>query len=340
MNFVTKVCIYLGLAFFSMGVSADTILINGAGASFPYPIYSKWFAEYKKVKPNVEINYQMIGSGAGIRQLLAQTVDFGASDAPMGKREMKRSRQPVLHIPTVIGAVVVSYNIPGLQKNLRLDGNLLAEIFMGKVSRWNDPKIAALNSNVTLPDTEIVVVHRSDSSGTTYVFTDYLSKVNPDWKKTVGHAKTVRWPKGLGGRGNPGVAGQIKNTPGAIGYIEFNYAQQNDLKTADLKNQAGEFVSPSKGATTKAAMNFMDKMPEDFRISITNPPGKGAYPISAFTYILAYNSMVGSKAQVLSDFIGWAMGPGQAMAGDLSYAPLPDALIKKVKASVKINSTK
>ncbi len=318
----------------SVSASADTKMLTGAGASFPYPIYSKWFAEYNKKNPDVEINYQMIGSGGGIRQLLAKTVDFGASDAPMRERELKKSQSPIIHIPTVLGSVVVSYNVPGLKESLKLDGAVLAKIFMGEIKEWNHAEIQALNKSAKLPQKSIVVVRRSDSSGTTYVFTDYLAKVSPRWKKTVGTAKAVRWPTGLGGKGNPGVAGQIANTPGSIGYIEYNYAAQNKLAVAAIKNAAGEFIAPSTQSVSMAAESFVKTMPEDFRVSITEPAGKGAYPISAFTYILIYKDMPKEKAIVLRDFLVWAMDEGQKMASQLSYAPLPKALVEKVKAKI------
>ncbi len=331
---ITPIVKFFFILLISFSASADIQMLTGAGASFPYPIYSKWFAEYNKKNPNIEINYQMIGSGGGIRQLLAKTVDFGASDAPMKERELKKSQSPIIHIPTVLGSVVISYNLPGLKEPLNLDGAVLSKIFMGEIKNWNHADIQALNKKAKLPQKSIVVVRRSDSSGTTFVFTDYLAKVSPQWKKTVGTAKTVKWPTGLGGKGNPGVAGQIANTPGSIGYIEYNYAAQNKLAVASIKNAAGEFIAPSTSAVSMAAESFVKTIPDDFRISITEPQGKGAYPISAFTYILIYRDMPKDKAVILKDFLVWAMDEGQKMASQLSYAPLPKALVKKVKAKI------
>lgn len=315
--------------------ASDKVLINGAGATFPAPIYTKWFQDYNKVHPGVEINYQAIGSGGGIKQLTEKTVDFGASDAPMTDDELKRTASPVLHIPTVLGAVVLTYNLKDVRQVLKLDGPTIADIFAGKISKWNDPRIVALNKGVSLPDLSIVPIYRSDSSGTTAVFTEYLAKVSPDWAAKSGHGKTVKWPTGLGGKGNEGVTGQIKNTAGSIGYIELAYAASEKLPVAEVKNKSGAFVAPTMKSVSEAASGSLKAMPADFRVSITDADGKGSYPISSFTYLLIYQSMGGVKGKELVNFLNWAMGDGQKSAPSLSYAALPASMLPKVKEKIK-----
>jgi phosphate transport system substrate-binding protein len=313
------------------GVSATAsaqMLINGAGATFPYPIYSKWFDEYVKVDPSVRFNYQSIGSGGGQKQILAQTVDFGASDGPMSDENLGKAPGKILHIPTVAGAVVLTYNLPG-NPALKLDGDTIGGIFLGQIKKWNDPKLTALNPGTKLPDQEIVVVHRSDGSGTTFIFTDYLSKVSGEWKEKVGNNTSVNWPAGIGGKGNEGVSGQVKQTPGAIGYVELIYATQNKMPYAEVKNSAGEFVKPSLESIT-AALATGD-IPEDFRFSITNAPGKDAYPICGATWLLVYEQQKdAAKGKKLVEFLKWAAKDGEKMAKDLQYAPLPDSLQQRV----------
>lgn len=316
-----------------------TTLINGAGATFPYPLYSKWFSDYNKENPKVEINYQSVGSGAGIKQITAKTVNFGASDAPMTNDELQAAPD-IVHIPTVIGADVLAYNVPGLKGALKLDPAVLADIFLGKITKWNDPKIVALNAGSTLPDQPIVVVYRSDSSGTTFVFTDYLSKVSEEWKTKVGASKTVKWPVGLGGKGNEGVTGQIKNTPGSIGYIELTYALAEKMPFAQIKNSAGNFVTADMKSVSEAAAGAMKDMPDDMRISITNAGGKDAYPISSFTYLLVYKNTPAPAGPEMAKFLSWALdkSKGQKVAAQMHYAPLPDKMLAKVKDKVKLIS--
>jgi phosphate transport system substrate-binding protein len=303
--------------------------LTGAGATFPYPLYSKWFSDYA-TKTGVKINYQSIGSGGGIRQLSEQTVDFGASDAPMSDAELAKAKGgPVLHIPTALGAVVITYNVAGLSAPLKLTGDLIAAIYQGQITKWNDARIAALNPSVKLPATDILVVHRSDGSGTSYVFTDYLAAVSPPWATKPGKGKEVQWPVGLGAKGNEGVAGQVKQTPGAIGYIELAYAKQNALATAELQNANKEFVAPGIASVTAAAAGAAAKLPAntDYRISIVNAPGAGVYPIASFTWILAYQKQADPvKGKKLVDFLKWALTDGQALEAPLDYAPLPEAM--------------
>jgi len=304
------------------------MMINGAGATFPYPIYSKWFDEYAKVDPSVRFNYQSIGSGGGQKQILAQTVDFGASDGPMSDDNLSKAPGKILHIPTVAGAVVISYNLDG-NPALKLDGETIADIFLGKIKKWNDPKIAASNSGAKLPDQEIVVVHRSDGSGTTFIFTDYLSKVSAEWKQKVGNNTSVNWPTGIGGKGNEGVSGQVKQTPGAIGYVELIYAIQNKMPYAEVKNAAGQFVKPTIESVT-AALGTAD-IPDDFRFSMTNASGNDAYPIAGATWLLVYEQQKDpAKGKKLVEFLKWALTKGERMAQDLNYAPLPDAVQQRV----------
>jgi phosphate transport system substrate-binding protein len=316
--------------------AAQTVQINGAGATFPYPIYSKWFSEYNKMHPDVQINYQSIGSGGGIRQLINRTVFFGATDGPMTKDQLLAAPGAILHFPTVLGAVVPVYNIPGVDAELKFTGPLLADIFMGKVSKWNDAAITKLNPGVSLPGSDITVVHRSDGSGTTYIFADYLGKVSPDWKKTVGIATSVNWPTGVGGKGNEGVAGLVKQTPGAIGYVELIYALQNKIDFGTVQNMAGEFVRASLDSVTKAAAATKGKMPPDFRVSITNAPGAGVYPISSFTWLLFYESPKDKRAaRVMTDFMRWALHDGQKYCADLGYAPLPEEVVAMEMEALK-----
>jgi len=323
------------------GAAAQAIRINGAGATFPNPIYSKWFAEYQKLHPNVQINYQSLGSGAGIRQIMEQTVDFGATDGPMTDEQLRSAPGKILHFPTVLGAVVPVYNIPNLGAELKFNGLVLADIFLGKITKWNDPAIAKLNAAVSLPATDITVVHRSYGSGTTYIWVDYLSKVSPEWKKRAGVATSVNWPAGVGGKGNEGVAGLVKQTPGSIGYVELIYALQNKISYGSVQNAAGEFVKASTESVTAAAAEAAAKMPPDFRVSITNAPGKGVYPISSFTWILLYeNPKDKMKAKALVDFMKWALTDGQKYAPELGYAPLPEAVVKlEMAALAKIKTS-
>ena len=302
--------------------------INGAGATFPYPIYSKWFDAYAKVDPSVRFNYQSIGSGGGQKQILAQTVDFGASDGPMSDDNLAKAPGKLLHIPTVAGAVVMTYNLSG-NVNLKLDGETIADIFLGKIKKWNDPRIAATNPGVSLPNGDVVVVHRSDGSGTTFIFTDYLSKVSSEWKQKAGTNTSVNWPTGIGGKGNEGVSGQVKQLPNSIGYVELIYAIQNKMPYADVKNAAGEFVKPTLDSVT-AALATAD-VPDDFRFSMTNAPGKDAYPIAGATWLLVYQQQKdATKGKKLVEFLKWAESDGEKMAKDLDYAPLPDALQQRV----------
>ena len=317
---------FLGLICAS-AVSAQ-MTINGAGATFPYPIYSKWFDEYAKVDPSVRFNYQSIGSGGGQKQILAQTVDFGASDGPMSDDNLAKAPGKLLHIPTVAGADVVAYNLPG-NPVLKLDPDAIAGVFLGQIKKWNDPKIAALNPGIKLPDQDIVVVHRSDGSGTTYIWTDYLSKISSEWKQKVGTNTSVNWPTGLGGKGNEGVAGQIKQTPGALGYVELIYAVQNKMPYADVKNASGEFVKASVESITAAMATA--QIPDDFRFSMTNAPGKDAYPIAGATWLLVYEQQKDAmKGKKLVEFLKWAMKDGEKMARDLQYAPLPEKVQERV----------
>jgi phosphate transport system substrate-binding protein len=303
--------------------------INGAGATFPYPIYSKWFSEYNKLHPEVEINYQSIGSGGGIRQLSNQTVFFGATDGPMTAEQIQGAPGKVLHLPTVLGGVVPIYNIPGVDAELKFSGKVLADVILGKVAKWNDPAIAGLNPGVKLPGTDITVAHRSDGSGTTYIFVDYLSKVSPDFKQKVGVATSVNWPVGVGGKGNEGVAGLVKQTPGAIGYVELIYALQNKLDYGSVQNMEGEFVRCTIDSVTAAAAVAATQMPKDFRVSITNAPGKGVYPISSFTWLLLFeNPKDKAKSKTMVGFTNWALTEGQKYAKDLGYAPLPESVVK------------
>src|SRR5512138_3258144 len=316
------------IATIGVTVAAAAVQINGAGATFPYPIYSKWFSEYNKLHPDVEINYQSIGSGGGIRQLTNRTVFFGATDGPMTKDQLLAAPGAIRHLPTVLGAVVPIYNIPGVETELKFTGPLLADIFMGKVAKWNDPAIAKVNPGTRLPGSDITVVHRSDGSGTTYIFADYLGKVSPEWKKTVGVATSVNWPAGVGAKGNEGVAGLTRQTPGAIGYVELIYATQNKIDFGSVRNAAGEFVRASLESVTKAAAATKGKMRPYFRVSITNAPGAGVYPISSFTWLLFYENPKDKRAaRIMTDFMRWALRDGQKYCAALGYAPLPEEVV-------------
>jgi phosphate transport system substrate-binding protein len=327
-----KMTLFALLTMAGVAAAADTTLINGAGATFPFPIYSKWFSDYNKAHPNVQINYQSIGSGGGIKQITEKTVDFGASDAPMSNEEMQKATG-IQHIPTVMGAVVVIYNAPGIQ-DLKLTPETLSGIFLGKIASWNDPAIAAQNKGTTLPALPIVVAHRSDGSGTTAVFTDYLAKVSPEWKSGPGAGKSVNWPTGLGGKGNEGVTGIVKQTEGAIGYVELAYANQNKLAVAELKNRSGAFVKPSLASVSAAAARV--QMPDDYRVSITDAEGKDAWPISAFTYLLVYRDQKDTaKGDALLKFTWWALHEGQNSAPSLDYAPLPNSVVQKVEKTLR-----
>lgn len=328
----------LAVVSLASGAQAET-LINGAGATFPYPLYAKWFSEYAKVNSAVKFNYQSIGSGGGIKQITARTVDFGASDKALSDAELKAAPGELLHIPTVMGAVVVTYNIPGVAKGLRLTPETLSNIYLGKITKWNDPKLTKDNPKVALPNAPIVVVHRTDGSGTTSIFTNYLSKVSPEWQKAVGTGTSVRWPVGLGGKGNEGVAGQIKNTKYSIGYVELAYATENKLAFADLKNKAGQFVTPSIASTSAAAAGAAKSMPKDYRVDLVNQPGKNAYPIAGFTWLLVYKNQADKvKGKALVDFLRWELAKGQKMAPALLYAPLPanvNAMVVKTISTIK-----
>jgi len=322
-------------------VAAQTIQINGAGATFPNPIYSKWFDEYGKAHGNIRINYQSVGSGAGIRQIQAQTVFFGATDGPMTNEQLQQAPGKILHFPTVLGAVVPVYNIPNVTAELKFSGPVLADIFLGKVAKWNDAAIAKLNPGVTLPAIDITVVHRSDGSGTTYIWVDYLSKTSPEFLKKVGVNTAVNWPTGVGGKGNEGVSGLVRQTPGSLGYVELIYALQNKIAYGSVENMAGESVKASVQSVTAAANEAAAKMPADFRVSITNAPGKGVYPISSFTWLLLYeNPKDKAQAKAMVDFMKWALSDGQKYCGDLGYAPLPESVVKlELAALAKVKTS-
>jgi phosphate transport system substrate-binding protein len=318
------------------GQADAATLINGAGATFPYPIYSKWFSEYAKIDPSVRFNYQSIGSGGGIKQITAQTVDFGASDKPLSDAELAAAPGKLLHIPTVMGAVVITYNIPGIGKGLKLTPEVVSGIYLGKITKWNDPEIASANKGIKLPNNPIVVVHRSDGSGTTAIFTNYLCHISKEWDSKVGTGTSVKWPVGLGGKGNEGVAGQVKNTRYTIGYVELAYAYENKLPFASLKNASGNFVEPTIASTSAAAAGAAKNMPADYRIALVNQPGKDAYPIAGFTYLLVYqhqkNHEIGKK---LVEFLKWELKKGQKMAPAILYAPLPANVVKMVEKTVE-----
>jgi phosphate transport system substrate-binding protein len=321
------------LALATIGASAQNI--NGAGATFPYPIYSKWFSEYSQQHPNVKINYQSIGSGGGIRQVSDGTVDFGATDGPMSDEQIAGAKVKTQHIPTVLGAVVPTYNIPGVSKDLNFSGDVIADIYLGKISKWSDPRIAKDNPGVSLPDKPILPVYRSDGSGTTYIFTDYLSKVSPDWATKVGKNTSVKFPTGIGQKGNEGVAGMVRQSPYSFGYVELIYALQNKMSYGAVKNAAGKYVKASTDGATAAAAAAAKTMPADFRVSITNAPGATAYPIASFTWLLIpKNAADASKAAALKGFLNWMLDHGQTEAATLSYAPLPKQVQDMVRKTV------
>jgi phosphate transport system substrate-binding protein len=330
------------IAFAGVLWADNALLINGAGATFPYPIYSKWFAEYHKANGAIEINYLSVGSGAGIKQVTDGTVDFGATDGPMNDDQLKAYRDrhgaPILHFPTVLGAAVPTYNIPGVATSLNFTPDALAGIFLGRISKWNDPAIANANKGVNLPANDIIVIHRSEGSGTTYIWTDYLSKVSTDWKDKVGKGTAVNWPVGLGGKGNEGVTSLIKQTPNAIGYVELIYAVQNKIPYGAVRNAAGEFVRADLAGVSAAAAAASKTMPEDFRVSITNAPGNGVYPISSFTWLLIPGKFSdATKRDAIKGFVTWMLADGQNYAETLSYAKLPKEVVdRELKAISKI----
>lgn len=312
------------------------VTLTGAGATFQYPLQSKWASEYASRDPGVRINYQSIGSGGGIRQVLADTVHFGATDAPMTDEQLAEAGVPILHVPVTLGAVAVAVNLPEVSGSLRLPANTLVDIFLGRVTRWNDPALAAANPGVGLPDKAIAVVHRSDGSGTTYIFVDFLAKVSPDWKRTVGVATSVAWPVGLGAKGNEGVTGLVKQTPGAIGYVELTYALQNDLPVAAVENPSGEFVSPTIESVIAAAASAAADLPDDLRVSITNAAGAGAYPISGFSWVVVRRDLADCKVAVpLARYLWWAVHEGQAFSSPLHYAPLPPGVVARCEAKLR-----
>lgn len=321
------------LALVTAGASAQNL--NGAGATFPYPIYSKWFNEYSQLHPNVKINYQSIGSGGGVRQASDGTVDFGASDMPMTNEQIGSAKVKLMHIPTVLGAVVPVYNIPGVNKELNFSPDVIADIYLGKITKWNDPRIVKDNPGVSLPDKAILPVYRSDGSGTTYVFTDYLSKISPDWASKVGKNSSVKWPTGIGQKGNEGVSGMVRQAPYSFGYVELIYAVQNKMSYGLVKNAAGKFIKASTDGVTAAAAGAAKTMPADYRVSITNAPGADSYPIASFTWLLVpTHSTDPAKAKALSDFLGWMLDHGEGEAGPLTYAPLPKPVQDMVRKSI------
>jgi phosphate transport system substrate-binding protein len=321
------------LALLAVGANAQNI--NGAGATFPYPIYSKWFSEYSQIHPSVKINYQSIGSGGGIRQVSEGTVDFGATDGPMSDDQLKSAKVKVMHIPTVLGAVVPVYNIPGVSNSLNFSGDVIADIYLGKISKWNDSRISKDNPGVNLPDKSILPVYRSDGSGTTYIFTDFLSKVSSDWNSRVGKATSVKWPTGIGQKGNEGVAGMVRQSPYSFGYVELIYAEQNKMSFGAVRNASGKFLKASTGGVTAAAAAAAKTMPADYRVSITNSPGVESYPISSFTWLLIpTHSTDPAKAKALAEFLGWMLDHGEAEAAGLTYAPLPKQVQDMVRKSI------
>jgi phosphate transport system substrate-binding protein len=329
-----KLVLLVACVLLALPVFGQTTL-NGAGATFPNPMYSKWFSEYSKQHADVQINYQPIGSGGGIRQVTAGTVDFGASDMPMTDKQLQDAKGKILNIPTVLGAVVPAYNIPGVSGEVKFTPEVLSGIFLGKISRWNDKAITSVNPGINFPDKEIIVVHRSDGSGTSFIWTDYLSKVSADWKAQVGADTSVKWPVGMGGKGNEGVSGLVHQLAGSIGYVELIYAVQQKIPYGSVRNAAGNFIKASLESVTAAA-GSAPKMPADFRVSITNAPGKDAYPISSFTWLLIPTpSKDANKGKILHDFLGWMVTDGQQMTSSLTYAPLPDNVAARVKETIK-----
>jgi phosphate transport system substrate-binding protein len=332
---IQRIAMLLAGLLLALPLSGQTTTLNGAGATFPYPMYSKWFSEYNKLHSDVQINYQSIGSGGGIRQVLNGTVDFGASDGPMTDEQLKQSKTKILHIPTVMGAVVPAYNVPGVTGEIKFTPEALAGIFLGKIQKWNDAAITSANPGVKFPNQAIIVIYRSDGSGTTFIFTDYLSKISQDWANGVGKGTSVKWQIGMGGKGNEGVAGQVRQLSGSIGYVELIYAVENKITYGSVKNAAGNFVKASLDGVTEAAASAT-AMPADFRVSITNAPGKTAYPISSFTWLLIpEQSKDAKKGKIISDFLNWMVTDGQKMTSQLSYAPLPASVAEKVKAAIK-----
>jgi phosphate transport system substrate-binding protein len=332
---ITTVFIVLAIAGIGRSGFAD-MLINGAGATFPYPIYSKWFDVYAKENPGIKFNYQSIGSGGGIRMLSNRTVDVGASDAPMTDQQLSDAPGKILHFPSVMGAVVIAYNIPSFTGTLRLTGPVVADIFSGKITKWDDDKIKALNAGAAIPSQDIVVCHRSDGSGTSYIFTDYLSKVSSSWSSDPGKGTAVKWPAGLGGKGNEGVTALVQQTPGAIGYVELIYALNNNIPFAEIQNKAGNWVKASLAGVTAAAASSAGNMPSDFRVSITDAPGPDAYPISSFTWLLVYQKQANKDVgEQIKKFLNWALTKGQTYAPDLKYAPLPPEVVQKEMAQIQ-----
>lgn len=329
-----RIIVFLLCGFLPLAALGQT-KVNGAGATFPYPMYSKWFSEYHKLHSDIEINYQSVGSGGGIRGVTEGTVDFGASDMPMNDEQLKAAKSKILNIPTVLGAVVPVYNVPGVTGELKFTGPVLAGIFLGRITNWNDKAIAAANPDVKLPDKNIIVIHRSEGSGTTFIWTDYLSKISPEWKSQVGASTSVKWPLGLGGKGNEGVAGYVRQMQGAIGYVELIYAVQNSIAYGSVQNPAGNFLKASLDSVTAAAASA-PKMPSDFRVSITNAPGNDAYPIASFTWLLIpVPAKDPAKGKILADFLAWMDTDGQKMTTALAYAPLPENVAEKVKEAIK-----
>jgi phosphate transport system substrate-binding protein len=328
-------CILLAVVVFAGGAAAQTVTLNGAGATFPFPLYSKWSQVYAEEK-GVQINYQSIGSGGGIRQFIAKTVDFGASDGPMTDEQIAQAGGRVLHIPMVAGAVVPVYNVPGIGQGLNFTPDVLADIFLGRITKWNDPRLSRLNPKANLPGADIVVVHRSDGSGTTTIWVNYLSKVSPIWKARVGEGTSVNWPTGLGGRGNEGVAGLVRQTPNTLGYVELAYALTNKMTFGSVRNKAGQFVRPTLSSTTKAMDGALKNIPDDFRVFFTNPDGKDAYPVAGFTWILINAEQADAvKGKALTEFLWWAIHDGQKYAPTLLYAPLPKTLVTRVERTLK-----
>ena len=331
---INRIALLLAGLALALPVMGQTTL-NGAGATFPYPVYSKWFSEYNKLHPDVQVNYQSIGSGGGIRQVLNGTVDFGASDFPMSDEQLAQSKTKILLIPTVLGAVVPAYNVPGVSGEIKFTPEALAGIYLGKIKNWNDPAITKANPGVNFPNQPIIVIYRSDGSGTTFIFTDYLSKISKDWANSVGKGTSVKWQIGMGGKGNEGVAGQIRQLQGSIGYVELIYAVENKITYGSVRNAAGDFVKATLEGVTEAAAS-VKTMPADFRVSITNAPGKTAYPISSFTWLLIpAQAKDPKKGQIIADFLNWMVTDGQKMTNQLSYAPLPESVVVKVKAAIK-----
>ena len=331
---IRRLIFVLSMTLFASSIALAQTTLNGAGATFPNPIYSKWFSEYHSQHPDIEINYQPIGSGGGIRQVIAGTVDFGATDGPMSDEQLAQAKTKIYHVPTVLGSVVPAYNVSGVAQELKFTPQVLADIFLGKITSWNDPALVKINPDAKLPNVPIVIVHRSDSSGTSYCFTDYLSKVSPDWKGGPGKGTAVKWPAGMGAKGNEGVASMVRQMDGSIGYVELIYAIQNNIPYGSVQNASGAFVKASLDGTTAAAASA--KMPDDFRVSITNAPGKDAYPIATFTWLLIpAQGKDANKQKVLLDFLNWMLDKGETEVNQLAYAPLPQAVAEKVRATIK-----